>query len=182
MECLATMISGGFVFYGGLIGAVIAVYIYSRQFKVAFKELLLTMIPVIPLIHTFGRIGCLGAGCCYGMEYHGFGNIVFHNSMFAPNGVELFPMQIVESICNLIIFAIILITYTKHVGTYKTVGLYLILYSVTRFVLEFFRGYLIRGHLFSISTSQWISIILFVIAIAIFVLEWKKKKNVEQKS
>lgn len=167
------MLKGGFVFYGGLIGGILGVFIYSKQFKISFKELLLILLPVVPLIHSIGRIGCLCAGCCYGMEYHGFGAITFHDSLLAPNDVPLFPMQVVEAICNFIIFIVLLVTYKKFLGTYKTVGLYLVLYSIVRFTLEFFRGDLIRGIYFSLSTSQWISIVLFIIGIAIFVRESK---------
>lgn len=176
-DTLMQMFKGGFVFYGGLLGGILGVYIYAKQFKISFKSLLLTLLPVVPLIHAIGRIGCLCAGCCYGMEYDGFGAIVFHNSVLAPNNVPLFPMQIVEAICNLIIFIILLCTYKKFLGTYKTLGLYLILYSIVRFILEFFRGDLIRGIYFSLSTSQWISIILLIFGIAIFIYEWRNKKK-----
>ena len=175
-DTLIQMFKGGFVFYGGLIGGILGIYIYAKQFKISFKSILLTLLPVVPLIHAIGRIGCLCAGCCYGMEYDGFGSIVFHNSLLAPNNVPLFPMQIVESICNLIIFAIIFVTYKKFIGTYKSIALYLILYGIVRFVLEFFRGDLIRGIYFSLSTSQWISIILFIIGFGILILN-KTPKN-----
>ena len=173
-DTIIQMFKGGFVFYGGLIGGILGVLVYSKQFKISFKSLLLTLLPVVPLIHAIGRIGCLCAGCCYGMQYDGFGAIVFHNSLLAPNGVPLFPMQIVEAICNFIIFIILLATYKKFIGTYKSVGLYLILYSIVRFILEFFRGDLIRGIYFTLSTSQWISIVLFIVGIAIFIYEYKK--------
>lgn len=176
-DTLMQMFKGGFVFYGGLIGGIIGVFIYAKQFKISFKSLVLILIPVVPLIHAIGRIGCLLAGCCYGMEYHGFGAITFEHSLLAPNGVPLFPMQIVESICNFIIFIVLLVTYKKFLGTYKTVGLYLILYSIVRFVLEFFRGDLIRGIYFGLSTSQWISILLVIVGIAIFANATKKKNG-----
>ena len=175
-DTLLQMFKGGFVFYGGLLGGILGVFIYAKQFKISFKSLLLILIPVVPLIHSIGRIGCLCAGCCYGMEYHGFGAITFHNSILAPNGVPLFPMQIVEFICNLLIFIALLVTYKRFLGTYKTLGLYLILYSIVRFVLEFFRGDLIRGIYFSLSTSQWISIVLFIVGIGIMIYEFKRKK------
>ena len=181
-DTLIQMFKGGFVFYGGLLGGILGVFIYSKQFKISFKSLLLTLLPVVPLIHAIGRIGCLCAGCCYGMEYNGFGAITFHNSPLAPNGVPLFPMQIIEAICNLIIFIILLVTYKRYLGTYKTLGLYLILYSIVRFILEFFRGDLIRGIYFSLSTSQWISIILFIVGISIFICEYRKLKKQITKS
>ncbi len=173
-DTILKMFKGGFVFYGGLIGGIVGIFIYSKQFKINFKDLLLIIVPVIPLVHSIGRIGCLCAGCCYGMEYHGFGAITFHNSNLAPNGIPLFPTQIIEAISLFIIFIILLITYKKFLGTYKTLGLYCILYSIVRFVLEFFRGDLIRGVYFNISTSQWISIAIFILGIAIFVYEHRK--------
>ena len=168
------MLKGGFVFYGGLIGGIFGLFIYSKQFKISFKSLCLILVPVIPLVHSIGRIGCLCAGCCYGMEYHGFGAITFHNSLLAPNDIPLFPMQIVESICLLIIFVILLLTYKRLLGTYKTIGLYCILYGIVRFVLEFFRGDLIRGIFFGLSTSQWISIAIIIIGIVILAVKRKK--------
>ena len=173
---ITEMFKGGFVFYGGLIGGVLGILVYSKQFKIYFKKLLLILIPIVPLIHAIGRIGCLCAGCCYGMKYSGFGSIVFHNSPIAPNNIPLFPMQIIESICNFCIFIVLTLTYKKYVGTYKTLGLYCILYSIVRFILEFFRGDLLRG-VFILSTSQWISIIIFIIGIAIFIHEKKKTKS-----
>ena len=174
---LMQMLKGGFVFYGGLIGGILGVFIYSKQFKISFKDLLLILVPVIPLVHGIGRIGCLFAGCCYGMEYHGFGAITFHNSNLAPNGIPLFPTQIIEAICLFIIFIVLLVTYKKFLETYATEGLYCILNSIVRFTLEFFRGDLIRGVYFNVSTSQWISIAIFIVGIAIFVYEHKKSKT-----
>ena len=179
-ETFLRMLRGGFLFYGGLLGGILGVFIYAKQFKISFKNLLLILLPVVPLVHGIGRIGCLCAGCCYGMEYSGFGAITFHNSPLAPNNVPLFPMQIVEAICNFIIFIVLCVSYKKFLGTYTTLALYLVLYSIVRFILEFFRGDLIRGFYFSLSTSQWISIVLFVIGITIFA-NVKKRECFEKK-
>ena len=170
------LLQGGFVFYGGLIGGVVGLYVYSKSFKISFKKLCMILIPVVPIFHSIGRIGCLLAGCCHGREYHGFGSITFYNTELAPIGVPLFPMQIVESICNLIIFIIILLTYKKFKGTYKTIALYAVLYSIVRFVLEFFRGDAIRG-IIILSTSQWISIAFFIIGILLFIYDKKINKD-----
>jgi len=170
------LLQGGFVFYGGLIGGVLGIYIYSKSFKISFNDLSNIFIAVIPIFHSIGRIGCLLAGCCYGREYNGFGSITFYNTNLAPTGVPLFPIQIVESICNLIIFIIVLLTYKKFKGTYKTIALYSVLYSVVRFSLEFFRGDAVRG-IIVLSTSQWISIVLFIVGIALFINDKMSKKD-----
>ncbi len=174
-ETLIRIMQGGFVFYGGLIGGVLGILVYSKTFKISFKKLIIILCPTVPIFHAIGRIGCLCAGCCYGQEYHGFGSITFHNTPYAPTEIPLFPTQIVESICNLIIFIILLITYKRYIGTYKTLALYAVLYSIVRFIIEFYRGDAIRGILLGLSTSQWISIVLFAVGIGLFIYENNKK-------
>lgn len=179
-ETITRIMQGGFVFYGGLAGGILGIYIYSKVFKISFKKLVMILVPTTPILHSIGRIGCLCAGCCYGKEYHGFGHIIFNNySKYSsvPIGVPLFPTQIVESICNLVIFIILLVTYKRFKGTYKTIALYAVLYSVVRFILEFYRGDVSRGILLGLATSQWISILLFVIGIALFIYSSKIEKK-----
>ena len=170
------LLQGGFVFYGGLIGGIVGLFVYSKSFEISFKKLCMILIPVMPIFHSIGRIGCLLAGCCHGREYNGFGSITFYNTELAPIGVPLFPMQTVESICNLIIFTLILLTYKRFKGTYKTIALYFVLYSIVRFALEFFRGDAVRGILV-LSTSQWISIAFFIAGIALFIYDKKIMNN-----
>jgi phosphatidylglycerol:prolipoprotein diacylglycerol transferase len=165
---IRTLLTEGFVFYGGLFGAVIGYLIYCRQYRIKFLNMMDIMAPSIPLIHGFGRLGCLFAGCCYGISYHGPFHITFHNSVAAPNDVALFPIQPVESALNFTA-GIFLLFYARHIRRPgKTIGLYLIYYSVMRFTLEFFRGDITRGHFLSLSTSQWISIALLPFALWIF--------------
>jgi phosphatidylglycerol:prolipoprotein diacylglycerol transferase len=182
IRILPKLLKSGFVFYGGLVGGILGILIYSKIYKISFEKLCMILIPVVPLFHFFGRIGCLLAGCCYGIEYIGIGNIVFNNSDLAPNGMPLFPVQIVESICNLIIFIIILMTYKKFKGTYKTIALYFNLYSIVRFILEFYRGDAQRGILLGISTSQWISIGIFIIGIFLFIYDNKQNHTSNKKN
>lgn len=172
------LLQGGFVFYGGLVGGILGILVYSKIFKISFKKLCMILIPTVPIFHAIGRIGCLCAGCCHGIEYHGFASITFYDTPYAPTGIPLFPMQIVESICNLIIFITILITYKKFKETYKTISLYFILYSIVRFVLEFYRGDIARGILLGLSTSQWISIVLFIVGIILFIYSDKNKQKI----
>lgn len=63
----ARYLSGGFVFYGGLFGALAAVWLFCRRRKVPFSQLGADLVPAVPLFHTFGRVGCFLAGCCYGI-------------------------------------------------------------------------------------------------------------------
>lgn len=155
---------GGMVFYGGLIGSFLCIAIF-RRFKIAANlkkaNILDAYAVVVPLFHVFGRIGCFLGGCCYGIE-SSFGFIVNGNQISPGiNGVRRFPVQLVEAGCNFIIFIVLLLLYKKGRAKDKLVYIYLLIYPVVRFALEFLRGDEIRGFLFGLSTSQWISIALF---------------------
>lgn len=161
-------LSGGFVFYGGLIGAVIGYYIYCKLYRINFLTLLDLMAPSIPIMHGIGRLGCFFAGCCYGIHYDGPFHIIFSKSVAAPNGVPLFPTQLIESVLN-IMAGILLILYTRRTRKPgRPISIYIIYYSLMRFILEFLRGDSQRGIFFNLSTSQLISILLLPIGLYLF--------------
>jgi phosphatidylglycerol:prolipoprotein diacylglycerol transferase len=151
-------IAGGSVFYGGLIGGIIAGYIVSKKnskYTVFFDISAVS----IPLFHAFGRIGCFLGGCCYGIEST-IGFRYTRNPIVEANGVIRFPVQIVESLFNIAIFIFLhyLLRGTKLKN--KLLYVYLCMYPVGRFFLEFLRGDTYRGIWFSLSTSQIISILI----------------------
>ncbi len=59
-------LGGGLVFYGGLIGAMIASFIYARKNNIDFFRLADVAMPAISLGQALGRLGCFSAGCCWG--------------------------------------------------------------------------------------------------------------------
>lgn len=59
-------LGGGFVFYGGLIGAAGAVWWFCRKRKIVFLRLADVIAPTVALGQAFGRLGCFSAGCCWG--------------------------------------------------------------------------------------------------------------------
>ena len=123
--------------------------------------------------------GFLG-GCCYGIESP-FGFTVHGNTINPDiNDVNRLPVQLFESALNLLIFLFILYLFKKSIMTDKLIFVYMLVYPVVRFTLEFFRGDEIRGFLFGLSTSQWISILLFVTAIiGLTICRFRKKPVTE---
>lgn len=176
-ELIIAIFTGGLVFYGGLIGAFMGFYLYCKKYKISLIKMIELYVPSIPLIHAFGRIGCFFAGCCYGVEYHGFLHIIFHNSVVAPNEVPLFPVQLIESFLNFIVFFILIIYAKKPRRPGKVLGVYFIFYGIMRFILEFLRGDVIRGVILGVSTSQWISIIIIPIGIYLFYRGYKDEEK-----
>lgn len=168
---------GGLVFYGGLLGAIFGYWVYSKQFKIHINFILDNTVAYFPLLHAFGRLGCLLAGCCYGMEYYGPFAMQFPENELDEtlNDVPRFPTQLTEIVFNLILFTVLFILRKKRVLMPKALlGLYLICYAVMRFLLEFVRGDTIRGSAWMFTTSQWVSIILLPVGI---LLIWFNRKS-----
>lgn len=161
---------GGLVFYGGLIGAAAVAMIYILHYKTPVSEMLDLTFAGVPLFHALGRIGCFTVGCCYGIEYHGPFAAVFPERSIggAPANVELFPVQLLEAALNLLLWAVLTVIYRKTSRRWLISGLYLVSYGIIRFILEYFRGDLVRGHIYSLSSSQFISV--FVIAAGVLLL------------
>ena len=156
------MKNSGLVFYGGLIGGVVGALAASYILKLDRARLEYCIVPFVPLGHAIGRVGCILAGCCHGVSYNGI--FAVYNGYANPPGMY-FPIQVVESVLNMML-TIILLHFTRKIRkTYSVLLLYLISYSIIRFVLEFFRGDTIRGLACGLSTSQWISIVIFAMSL-----------------
>lgn len=164
----------GFVVYGSIIGALIGVAGYCRFKKIDLLTYLDLVIPYAALTQAFGRIGCFLAGCCYGFETHSWFAITFTESTLAPNHVPLFPSQLVYSAANLLHFVVLLYCYKKATHKGQVFSLYLIFYSIGRYLLEYVRGDLIRGSVGVFSTSQFISLFIFLLGLFGFVYFSKK--------
>lgn len=169
-------LADGFVVYGGIIGGILAGCLYCFCKKINFWKYFDLVMPSVALAQGFGRIGCLLAGCCYGRETNSALAITFQNSDFAPNHVALIPTQIYSSMLDFAHFFVLLYISRHKKKDGQVAACYLIFYSIGRFVLEFFRGDLIRGSVGGLSTSQFIS--LFILAAGLAIIVGRSKKNV----
>ncbi|MCR5846289.1 MAG: prolipoprotein diacylglyceryl transferase [bacterium] len=170
------LISNGMVYYGGLFGALVALLLYYRKYKLDSGIFFDYFTPAIPLFHAFGRIGCFLTGCCHGVVSEQFG-IAYVNSISSANGVPYFPIQLVGALLELCACIAVTLYERKHHNEGTAIKFYLLIYAIGRFIIEFFRGDTIRGIWFGLSTSQWISIFV-LIALAIDIA--RKKKPVTQ--
>lgn len=165
-DCIKICLNG-YVFYGGLAGALLMIYLYCLQMDYSFLEFSTVFIPSIPFIHAFGRIGCFMGGCCYGIKYNGLFSITFPKQSLINHlgDYPRFPVQLLESAALFILFIIFTLNYKKHFRPGYLLGIYLCSYSIIRFSIEFLRADYNRGFLLSLSSSQWISIILIYIGV-----------------
>lgn len=151
-------LADGFVVYGGIIGGIFSAMAYCKIKKLPFLKYFDLVMPSVALAQGFGRIGCFLAGCCYGRETDSALGIVFHNSSYAPNGVKLLPTQLISSGLDFMLCIVLILLDRKKKGDGQIAGAYLVLYSIGRFILEFYRGDLIRGNVGALTTSQFIAI------------------------
>jgi len=175
-EVFSIYMRGGFVFYGGLLGAMLTLPLGARIHKIDLDAYLDRLVFLIPLGHAFGRVGCYCAGCCYGVEYHGPLCVVFPEGTFAPAGVELFPTQLAEAGLLVLLCGALYLLQRKYSGRLCLVW-YAGLYGVIRFCLEFLRGDAERGVFLGLATSQWISLGLIVFAAAALILHHRKQSR-----
>jgi phosphatidylglycerol:prolipoprotein diacylglycerol transferase len=165
--------SGG-VFYGGLILSVLVSWWYMRRHHLPLWQTCDVFAPGIALGHVVGRLGCLMAGCCYGTPTSLPWAVTFTDPFTAsyvgtPLHVGLHPTQLYEAGVELAILLVLL--GTEHRGrTYpgRTFWRYILLYGLSRFAIEFFRGDE-RGIVLGFSTSQFISLILVPLSIAMLI-------------
>ena len=152
---------GGSVFYGGLIGGIITAYICIKKDN-EYKPYIDIIAVSIPLFHFFGRIGCFLGGCCYGISSK-IGFTFLNSPIEEANGISRFPVQLLEALFNIILF--ILLNYFLKNNKFKNmlIYVYLAVYSTGRFFIEFLRGDMYRGIWFNLSTSQIISILIFIV-------------------
>lgn len=163
-------IKGGFVFYGGLIGGAFGLEFYLRIYHLHKPTYFAVYATVLPLGHAIGRIGCYTAGCCYGIPFASPVSVVYTETAGStPLGVPLFPVQLVEAILLLLLFSVqISLVQLLPRKRHLPVLLYLTVYPIIRFSLEFLRGDAERGILLGLSTSQWVSLLILGVTVAVF--------------
>lgn len=172
-KLIGSFVNGGFVFYGGLFGALAAVKLYSAMRKFDSRQLFNMVVPCFLAFHALGRVGCFLSGCCYGIEFP------FGFEMHTSPGVIRFPVQLAESLCDLLILAAVLIVEKKKGKQVDLLRVYMVSYAVCRFLLEFLRGDEIRGRFLCFSTSQWIALAVLAYYAVRALLGLRKKGEVK---
>ncbi len=168
-ELLSLARSGG-IFYGGLVLAVVVALWYIGRIGLPLWTTCDVFAPGIALGHIIGRLGCLFAGCCYGKPTTMPWGIIFTDPFAAANvgtplNVPLHPTQLYEAGAEALILVGLLATeFRGRRFPGRTFWLYMLLYAISRYVIEIYRGDP-RGGLGIFSTSQFISVLLVPLAI-----------------
>jgi phosphatidylglycerol:prolipoprotein diacylglycerol transferase len=158
---LSTLQAAG-VFQGGLVLAFVTAFLYMRHNGLPWLKTLDAFAPGIAIGHAIGRIGCFMAGCCWGKECSLPWAVRFTNPDAAeltgvPLNTPLHPSQLYEMATEALLFAFLYWRSGKPHAAGKIMGLYLVLSSAARFVIEFTRFHE-QGLYWGLSLTQWIAI------------------------
>lgn len=173
------LLNAGIVYYGGLIGFISSFIIICKiKDKEVNMKALDSLSLAIPMFHAFGRIGCFFAGCCYGITCNNFLAVCYTNvidgTIVTANRL---PIQLIEVAENIIIF-IVLCVLSKLINKKGLIlPIYLMVYSIVRFINESLRADWNRAMFGGISMSQIISIILLIISVTVLIINSKSKEK-----
>ena len=180
MEILYSWRSAG-VFYGGFMAALVVGMLYVRRTGLPLGKTADAITPGLALAQAVGRIGCLAAGCCYGRPAASSWAITFADPRArdltgVPLGVPLYPTQVYHGVADLVLFLLLVWFYRRKWADGVVFWMYVLLYAVLRFAIEFFRGDF-RGEVLGglLSTSQLISVVAS--ASAVFLLFHLKRRR-----
>lgn len=163
------IIYGGSVFYGGVIGGIAGLLLVCRHKHYEFFVFTDLFATILPLGHAIGRLGCYLNGCCYGKTY---------NRIFAINyivdGIQtmVFPTWFFEAFFCGVLFLYFQFIHRNNATGNRT-AIYLLSYSIYRFLIEFMRGDKIRGFLGLFSSSQIISVFALICGFIILLISYK---------
>lgn len=152
-KLIYSFITSGFVYYGGIYGAIFGVIFVSKMLNLGRLQLMNFSAPLFALFHAFGRVGCFLGGCCYGIPYE------YGIAMADTPDIKRFPVQLLESLVEFIICCLLLYCEKKK-DNLNLMKMYLIIYAITRFGMEFLRDDDLRGiWIAGLSTSQIIALL-----------------------
>jgi phosphatidylglycerol:prolipoprotein diacylglycerol transferase len=171
---LLSLVRAGGVFYGGLIlSFAVGMWLIGR-YKLPVWSTADLYAPGIALGHVIGRLGCLMAGCCYGRPTDLPWGITFTSPVAADNAgtplnEALHPTQLYDAGAEMLIL-MILLTFERRGRPFagRTFWLYIVLYAISRFIVEMFRGDP-RGTIAGLSTSQFVSLVTLPIAVVMLI-------------
>ncbi|NCC51387.1 MAG: prolipoprotein diacylglyceryl transferase [Spartobacteria bacterium] len=170
---------GGLVYYGGFICALFAIILFARIKKLPVWGLGDFVITGLPLGHALGRLGCFLNGCCFGCQTQLPWGISFPEDSapwYRYGAAALHPTQLYETLFNLALYAFLLWVYARRKRDGSIVALYLLIYPVFRFLVEFVRGDE-RMIYVGLTLAQLTSLALFATGLILWVLLPKKVHN-----
>jgi len=178
MFSISTIQSAG-TFYGGMLGALVWVVLYTHFQKMPFLAVLDVVAAPVALGHAIGRVGCFMAGCCFGKPTSLPWGVTFTNPVAeriagTPLNVALHPTQLYEAAAEFLNFLVLVLLGSKKRARGQLAGAYCMLYGIERTTIEFFRDDPGRTMMFhdTVSLMQIVSVALAITGAWLF---WRGK-------
>lgn len=184
-KALVQLSGNGFVFYGSFLVAIPTLFFFFKRSRIPIANGFDTAAVSGAVVHGFGKVGCLLAGCCYGRvcEDSWYG-IHFHNPLANAArdgflGMPLYPTQIMDAVLILAVAVGLILLQRNKMQEGRLLLIYTLVYGIGRFVTEFFRGDEARGYLFhhSLSHSQFIALLTVPLSLALWIYVSRRMKS-----
>lgn len=179
---------GGMAIQGGIVFGVGAGIIYARHHKIDILALADIVAPAIILGQAIGRCANLLNGDAFGAPTGGNFGIIYPETTLAYHtyGAQpLWPAEVWEGQLDFVIFALLLIFRAFPHAKGQAFSLYIMLYSLARFGLEFLRGDYATPVFLSFTSAQTTSLVAFILALIFFIYcqitYSRQKKTVKSK-
>jgi phosphatidylglycerol---prolipoprotein diacylglyceryl transferase len=175
---------GGFVYYGGMIGGLLAAWVVCKVKRTGFLKHADLFSPILALGYSLGRWGCFAAGCCYGKASSLPWAVVFPSGAEAPAGIARHPTQIYSSLWELMVFFVLLAAEKRGhaLRPGRIFGIWLFLHGLGRGLVEQFRDDFRGPSFFNLSVSTWVSVGLIVAGTWLTTRAQNGRKNVPSAS
>jgi len=188
IRILGTLRSAG-VLMGGVVAGAMAWVYYCRRHRLPLWPLADAVAAPLALAQALGRLGCFSAGCCWGVEVDPshplavtFTDPQAHSQTGVPLDVSLFPTQLTELSYDLGLVVLLSILWHRRLRPPGSVfWLYVLLYSLGRGLIEFWRGDLNRGVYFGdiVSTSQMIAVAGVLLALVMLIRGFRLRRQAD---
>jgi len=173
---------GGLVFYGGFAAAGAAVVMFARRHREPLAGLFDFVVTSVPLAHALGRIGCFLNGCCFGSCTAAATRVAFPRHSIpwtsqvreglidgnATASLPVHPVQLYEAAFNFAVYGLLVWLFRRKLRAGMVTAIYLVLYAIGRFSLEFVRGD--RGERLAVqqfSIGQFVSLLVLAAGVAL---------------
>jgi len=146
------------MFYGGLFGGILAGWLYIRKWANC-RPLISALTPLVPLAMAIGRIACFLSndhlGAATSLPW----------AIKWPDGTLRHPVALYLILFDLALFGFLIWWRKKEKWPGQVLIVFLIIYGVGRFILDFSRDISADPHYLSFTTSQWISGALVILSV-----------------
>ncbi|MFZ5651216.1 MAG: prolipoprotein diacylglyceryl transferase [Bacillota bacterium] len=168
---------GGLSVQGSILGGMLAVILYTRNYRIPFWDLGDIMAPGVLLGQAVGRVGCLLNGCCYGVPAVSAWGVAYPpgtDAYLAFGSTPLVPVVLYESLWDLAVMSLLIFLLPRKPFDGFIATLYFALYAAGRIALEFYRADSLT--VWGLKTAQVTSLATLLAALAAMFYLWRRSK------